>query len=189
MTTEIQVSIISVDNSAPVLLSTATCRMLVKEGNCINTTNNLKVRWMTFKKSKFNQALDSKSCMNVIHCTLNIIFSIILKFGCYMCSTCTYIVVYFRRHCCPEEDRAGVYGWGGQWWEIEDHPKLLHRSWLLQVQGCQAATEGLLLHSAGCQWWPHQVAWSLLTRETESKNRFTSKTCFLSIILQTNKIK
>lgn len=49
---------------------------------------------MTFKKSKFNQALDSKSCMNVIHCTLNIIFSIILKFGCYMCSTCTYIVVY-----------------------------------------------------------------------------------------------
>lgn len=65
---------------------------------------------MTFKKSKFNQALDSKSCMNVIHCTLNIIFSIILKFGCYMCSTCTYIVVYFRRHCCPEEDRAGVSG-------------------------------------------------------------------------------
>lgn len=44
MTTEIQLSIISVDNSAPVLLSTATCRVLVKEGNCINTTNNLKVR-------------------------------------------------------------------------------------------------------------------------------------------------
>lgn len=33
VTSQIQVSIISVDNSAPVLLSTATCRVLVKEGN------------------------------------------------------------------------------------------------------------------------------------------------------------
>lgn len=44
VTSQIQVSIISVDNSAPVLLSTATCRVLVKEGTYINTELHIKCR-------------------------------------------------------------------------------------------------------------------------------------------------